>query len=298
MKRFFKLIWQLKYLLLAVIIFCAVDAALTKLAPVENSTRFVKNDYEITVLSHGGKTTFDKVLCGSSTAINGYIEKQSASGYVNCGIVYGTAEDLMAMLRDGYLDVREDMVIDMAVMFFSDTLQTNPTYPWNRGKLEPYVYFQRDRISPVLGKAAESFIKTGRLFEDGAPELGGKYLVYGSMTDDELENSIASHSELYWNAPLSDYRKNFEALRWICLWCEENGVRLRAFWGPWNPKVQMPDSYVFVMDEVNAILAGYSVETLDMTDAMPAECFYDIGHLNQDTGAVRFTEVLDEWLMS
>ena len=35
-----------------------------------------------------------------------------------------------------------------------------------------------------------------------------------------------------------------------------------------------------------------------MTDALDAECFYDTGHLDYDYGAVVFTEVLDEWLLS
>jgi hypothetical protein len=40
------------------------------------------------------------------------------------------------------------------------------------------------------------------------------------------------------------------------------------------------------------------VEFYDMTDALGAGCFYDTGHLDYDYGAVVFTEVLDEWLLS
>ena len=49
---------------------------------------------------------------------------------------------------------------------------------------------------------------------------------------------------------------------------------------------------------LTAVSEAAGVTFYDMTDALEPECFYDTGHLDYDYGAVVFTEVLDQWLLS
>ena len=43
------------------------------------------------------------------------------------------------------------------------------------------------------------------------------------------------------------------------------------------------------------ICTAKGVDYTDMTGALPADCFYDTGHLDYEHGAAVFTEVFDEW---
>ena len=69
------------------------DAILTKLDPFKYSPYLSKNDFEVTELMHPEKV-WDKVFFGSSVAVASFIEDASKSGFVNCGVVYGTVSDI------------------------------------------------------------------------------------------------------------------------------------------------------------------------------------------------------------
>ena len=283
--------------LAALAAFIILDTLLAAWAPAESLPYFPKNDYEKVVLSHGGVTEYDKVIFGNSTLISSYIEEQSRSGYVNFGLDYGTVSDLYGMLTKGYLSVKSELVIDLNYFVLMDTLDTNPTYPWHRGALEPYVFFQRDRLSPALTAAFTNLLH----FRDPLalpqyPDLN-RTVYHGVMTDQELAEKIAAHKALFWGLGPDSYKKNLDDLGAVAKWCADNGVRLRVFWGPWNNDVEMPENPARITAAANAVLAEYGIAAEDMTGCLARKYFYDIGHLNYEYGAVYFTEALDKWLL-
>jgi hypothetical protein len=295
MKHLFLIIKKLGFLIALAAVFLAADMILTAWAPVENSMLFDKNDYEKTVVSHGGMTEYDKVLFGNSVIISAYIEEASASGYVNFGLDYGKITDLLSMLDKGMLKPKSDLVIAMNYFVFMDDLETNPTYPWFRESYEPYLYFQRDRLSQTL-KAGIRKVLTGAvmpLYTDL-----NKSVYYGVLPDEKLDEKIAVYKERYWGLDMTHYQDNLKALEALIGYCKEHGIRLRAIWMPWNGYIDYPENPAKVNEAVNAILSAENIAVLDLTDSYPRDCFHDLGHLEYSSGAPRFTKEIDEWLGS
>lgn len=298
MKRFWRGVSSLRFIILTLLVFCALDFALTSWAPVENSTLFQKNDFEKTILSHGGATAYKRVIYGNSTLISSYIEEQSDTGYVNFGLDYGTVSDLYQMLSEKHITVTDELVLVLNCFVLMDTLETNPTYPWHRRGLEPYVFFQRDRLAPVFEAMAANLLDLTNPFNTARYTDMKKTVYHGVMTDEELEEKIASHAALFWWQGIDYYEKNLRDLGRVAEWCGEHDVRLRVVWGPWNNDVAIPENFAQVKELADDVLSEHGVERLDMMDVMERKYFYDIGHLNYEYGAVYFTEVLDEWLLS
>lgn len=73
---------------------------------------------------------------------------------------------------------------------------------------------------------------------------------------------------------------------------------MRVLWLPENPLVEPEPLDLELRELCREKSEAAGVEFYDMTDALDAGCFYDTGHLDYDYGAVVFTEVLDEWLLS
>ena len=296
--KVWSIIRSIWFIILTLIVFYAMDLALTLRAPVERSLYFQKNDFEKVIISHGGVKEFEKVLYGNSALISSYIEKRSDSGYINFGIDYGTVSDLWKMLNRRDLEVTRELVIGLNCFVLLDTLDTNPTYAWHRTALEPYVFFQRDRISPVLESMADNILNGDRVFSLTRHSSLNRTVYHGVMTDAELAEKNAVNQELFWWQGIESYAKNLRDLEKVIGWCEENGVRLRVFWQPWNSGVETPGNPALVAKRVNEILASRGVPVMDYSDSLPRKYFHDIGHLNYEYGAPAFTEVLDLWLLS
>ena len=171
-----------------------------------------------------------------------------------------------------------------------DDFATNPAYIWHRGQLEPYVYFHRDKLLRI---AAD----TQKLLEGKKVSGFGKALYYGQMTDEEIAEKVATYEENYFCLPIADFQENIEALDKIADWCDDHGVRMRILWMPFNPDVERPELMLDLMQTVNEWCALRSITVGDYTDQMERSCFHDVGHLNDEIGAVRFTEVIDSWLL-
>jgi len=294
-RRFF---WKGGTFLLA---FCllgvGLDAWLTRTQPVEHSTLFQPNDFEKTIRAHGGEREYRRMLFGNSVIISAFLEGESQSGYANFGLDYGVMTDLRDMLRREDAVVTEDLVIALNYFVLLDTMDTNPTYPWHRRPWEPYLYFQRDRLH-TLWTEGTARVLHGEPFVAQRYEDLNKYMYAGMMSDEQLEERIAVHRELYWGLDASYYQENLEALREVIAYCRERGIRLRAIWMPWNPYIPMPENPARVRVLADAILQEAGVAVLDLENALPRDCFHDLGHLNVEHGAVVFTEEVDPWLNS
>ncbi len=285
------------FLLTLCLLTAGLDAALTQGKVIERSDLFSHNDFEKTLLSHGGQEVYDKIFYGNSVVISSYVEWASDSGYANFGIDYGVMTDLRDMLRRGDITVTGDIVLGLNYFVFYDEMDTNPTYPWHRGALEPYLYFQRDRLQALGRSAWESFRETGHI---ELPQYGeeAKFMYSGVLDAQAMEEKISTHRELYWGLGLEHYEKNLKALEEVIGLCREKGIRLRAVWLPWNPSVPMPEGPARLRQAADEILNGAGVEVLDMERALDLECFHDVGHLNMEYGAFVFTEVIGPWLKS
>ena len=117
------------------------------------------------------------------------------------------------------------------------------------------------------------------------------------MTDAELAEKVAEYEENYFCLPVSEYQENIEALDKIADWCEDHGVRMRVLWMPFNPDVERPELLLDLMQIVNDWCAQRSITVGDYSDQFERICFLDVGHLNDEVGAARFTEVIDPWLL-
>ena len=71
---------------------------------IVDSNIFVKNDFEITQHDHPEKV-WDKVFFGNSVVISAYMEEESKSGYINCGLDYGVVTDLWEMIDAVYVNI-------------------------------------------------------------------------------------------------------------------------------------------------------------------------------------------------
>lgn len=272
-----------------------LETLFLKTDPVRELNVFLKNDFE-KITAKYSEEDFDKVFYGNSVVISGFIDSQSKSGYTNIGIDYGTVEDLYEILDRGLIDVDSELVIGLNYFTLMDTLDTNPTYPWHKEIYEPYLYFNRNRVNPVIVDGLSNVLK-GEEFIQTRHESLERTVYRGVLDEKELGDKIKVQKELYWDQGIEYYDDNLKALEKVIEFAEENDIRLRCIILPWNDVIEKPDTTVLAESSAVEILQAHSVEVLDLSYAMPKEYFHDLGHFNYEYGAVKFTEEIDSWLM-
>ena len=281
--------------IIAIVLAIAVgDLALTYNNFIVNSDYFVKNDSEITQYKHPEKV-WDKVFFGNSVVISAYMEDESSKGYVNLGLDYGVVTDLWEMIEKKHINIGSELVIGLNYLTLYDEFETNPTYIWHKKLYEPYAYFERDRFYPMITDGFDKLL-------NGESPLPYKYLpqekhiYHGAMSDKMLEKTMENYQDEFFNLPTEKFSKNVAALEKIINYCNDNNIRVRAVWMPWNTKLEQPELLGEVKAMANEVFDKYNVEVLDMETALSPECFYDTGHLNYDVGSAIFTQKIDEWL--
>ncbi|MBZ5201425.1 hypothetical protein HU147_09390 [Planomicrobium chinense] len=272
-----------------------LETLFLKTDPVRELNVFLKNDFE-KVMAKYSEEDFDKVFYGNSVVISGFIDSQSKSGYTNIGIDYGTVEDLYEILDRELIDVGSELVIGLNYFTLMDTLDTNPTYPWHKEIYEPYLYFNRNRVNPVIVDGLSNVLK-GEEFIQTRHESLERTVYRGVLDEKELGDKIKVQKELYWDQGIEYYDDNLKALEKVIEFAEENDIRLRCIILPWNDVIEKPDTTVLAESSAVEILQAHSVEVLDLSYATPKEYFHDLGHFNYEYGAVKFTEEIDSWLM-
>lgn len=282
------------FLLLLLLVCLALDTALAASGWVQSSGYFWLDDFEIT-RRHHPEEVWDKVIFGSSELVSGYREDLTSAHYVNLGMDYGTILDLEQMLEGGHITVGSELVIAANWSVFCGTLDTNPTYVWHRAWYEPYCYFQRDRLAGLI---TDDF----RALLGGGERRGRKFLTqdkafyHGHMSQQELQERVATLNEKFFSGGMADYEYNLAALERVFAFCQREGIRVRVLWMPENPAALLGADNDAVRARAAEICATCGVPFSDMTDALTADAFYDTGHMDYETGAVTFTEVLDQWL--
>ena len=272
-----------------------IEVVLIQTNPVGKYNVFPKNDFE-KIIAKYPEDAYDKVFYGNSAVISSFIDSQSKSGYSNIGVDYGTIEDLYGILDKGLIKVGSELVIGLNYFTLMDTLDTNPTYPWHKDIYEPYLYFNRDRINPVIVDGLNHLIK-GEEFIGTRYDSLDRHVYSGIMGEEELSERIQVHKERYWELGIEHFDDNFKALEKVIQFTKENDIRLRCIILPWNDVIEKPSSALLAESGALEILNAHSIEVLDLTDSLPREYFHDLGHLNYENGAVKFTEEIDSWLM-
>ena len=280
--------------LLIIAAFFCIDRHLTYNNFIANSDYFGKNDFEITCHNHPEKV-WDKVFFGNSVVISSFIEEESNSGYINLGLDYGVVCDLWEMIDKGFIEIGSELVVGLNYLTLYDEFETNPTYIWHKSVFEPYVYFERDRFYPLITKGFDNILK----LSSPMPQKFGpqsKSVYHGMVADHALEEKLKEYEEEYFNLPLEKFSKNITALEDVIMYCNENNIRLRVVWMPWNPHFEKPKLLTDLKTVTNSLLTRYNVEALDLEDELSKNCFYDTGHLNYEVGSPIFTELIDKWL--
>lgn len=282
------------FLLALLLLFIVSDMAISYFDPVNNLKIFYKNDLEKTRVLHPYKI-WDKVFFGNSTVIASFMENESDSGYINMGINYGKLTDLDEILSRSLVTISEDIVIGMNFFTLMDKLPTDPYYIWHRKAYEPYVYFYRDQFKKLIIDSIETQM-TGKPVNTRFSSLTRKELYYGRLSEEKLKAKVNEYEAKYGDLTIRDFSGNISALKNIISFCEENNIRLRAVWMPWN-QYYIPPAYVDALkEEVNTILGENRVEVLDWSKKIDSIYFHDLGHLNIEKGAPLFTKEIEVWL--
>lgn len=272
----------------------AADYGISINNPIADSNIFVKNDFEITQQDHP-EDVWDKVFFGNSVVISGYIENISSSGYINCGLDYGTVSDLWEMIDKGYINIGSELVIGLNYLTLYDDFDTNPTYIWHKKWYQPYAYFERDRFYPLITGCFSRMIN-GESIPPMTYTNQSKAIYHGRVADFALEKKLEEYETEFFSKPIDDYSENLGDLEKILNFCKERNIRVRAVHMPWNPSFEKPRIVSDVHNAADAIFTNYGIAVLNLEDEFSEECFYDTGHLNYDVGSPKFTEIIDDWL--
>lgn len=295
MNRTYKNIKAFRFIVFLVLFFILFDCAAKCVTSRYISKGFVVlNDFEITQRDHP-EEVWDKVFFGNSIVISAYREELSESGYINLGMDYAVVRDLKEMIDKGYIDIGSELVIGCNWLTFYDEFDTNASYIWHRKLFEPYSYFQRDdecqMIKDIFRKLRGNSVE--------APYSMQKKIVYhGCLSNDQMKEKTDTYEELYYDLPLEAFSENFEALAEIKDWCDNNNVRLRILFMPWNPSAEKPEIVGLVNERIRDWCAETGTESYDMTDALDPTCFHDICHLNYEYGSYIFMQEVEEWISS
>ena len=284
-------------ILLAIIVLIAFFAADFYAAHnnlITDSNIFVKNDFEKTQYDHPEKV-WDKVFFGNSVVISAYQEKESISGYINCGLDYGVVTDLWEMIDEGYIKIGSELVIGLNYLTLYDDFETNPTYICHKKWYQPYAYFERDRFYPLITGCFTRAIN-GESIPPMTYGYQEKAIYHGRVSDTALEKKLEEYETEFFSKPIEDYSENLKALENVIEYCNDNNIRVRAVHMPWNPTFKKPQLIKDVHAAADEVFNRYGVEVLDLEDEFTKECFYDTGHLNFDVGSPAFTKRIDDWL--
>lgn len=284
------------FVLILAIIWILSDICLTIFDPFKYCPYFIKNDFEVTQLNHPEKV-WDKVFYGSSVVAASFLEEYSTSGYYNAGVSYGTVSDCYNLLKSGRMKVGSELVIGLNDISFYDDLDTNPTYIWHKKWYQHYLYFQRDKVYPIIETGISNVLNKTPFLSEPAWGQQTKNYCYGQLTDEQLLDSEKSMLERFNVKTLDDCKKNYSDLEKLIEFCKEKGIRLRVIWMPWNPKIPFYNFAEITMDYANDIFEKNGIEVYDMTNMIEPEYFYDIGHMSYQEGSPYFTKVVDEFLI-
>ncbi len=298
----FSFVRRNRFVLLLLFLFLLCETAIRYWDPMTYSLRFYKNDFVKTLYHHDWQRS-GPIFFGNSAVTGSYQEKKAQAPIMEMGLSYGKITDLVAILQDEHFHVTDRLVIGIDVHTMLDKLMTDPTYPWFRHLWQPYVYEYRDYFRQVLEKTARS-TWTGIVERDRQklftlePAWNDKELYFGRNTLEKNSQDLARYDKLFNWMAMPDFQRNLDALDWVVAYAQRNGLPLHVIWMPYNPAYPKPPYWAGLKQAVQARLDSANIPTLDVVDRFEPSEFHDLVHLNQETGAPRFTKEVDAWVGS
>ncbi|MEF3305426.1 hypothetical protein [Paenibacillus sp. GYB003] len=291
------------FVLMLVIVFLLIDAFVARVDPMTNSRRFEKDDFTKTLFHHDWDRS-GPVFFGNSAVTGAYMERKAQRPLVEMGMAYGKITDLREILRRGLYEPEEQLVIGIDVHTMLDKMQTDPRFPWSRPWYSPYLFHYRDYFQDA-GKEwlrnAWTAAKRGKLdFAAYEPRWIDKELYFGREPADRLLKDWQRYEADYNWMTLSDMANNLDALDWVIDDAKRRGLSLKVVWMPLNPDPAYPQPPYWkpLKERVGGTLQANSIPVLDLSDTFRPDEFHDLVHLNQETGAPKFTAEVDRWLLS
>jgi hypothetical protein len=284
------------FVLSLLVLLVALDALVAWWDPVGRLPYFHKDDFQKVRHFHP-EPVYEKVFFGSSSVIAAFDEEISGSGIVNMGLSFGKLTDLEALLQKDLLKISDTLVIGVNFFTMLDKLPTNPHYIWHKQPYEPYLYFYRDEFREYLMEAGEGLL-TGAGWPQELEGLYWRERHAGNKPPEELEKAAQRYREQYGDLTMQDFQDNLRALDAILAYGKEHRLKLKVVWMPWNPLNRQP-AYVDPLKEaVNQKLEAAGVPYVDWTYRYSPEHFHDLGHMNLDIGAPKFTKEVTAWIES
>ena len=238
---------------------------------IRSKDGFARNDFEITRLKHP-ETVWDRVYFGDGAVASGYVEEISTAMYINLGLEDCGITDLKKLIDGRYIRIGKELVIGLNYSVLTGG-GANHRYAWRKSPIVPYVYYDRARIIECISGKNKN-------------ENQEKPLYHGS-TDDVKVSGERDAERL---------ESNLDALKSIIDYCDENKIRLRTVFLPWNGRYAKPDYMQAARSEAETLLNENNIEIYDLEDMVEPEYFYDATHMDYETGAPWFTELMDRWL--
>lgn len=238
---------------------------------IRSNDGFARNDFEITRLKHP-ETVWDRVYFGDGSVASGYVEEISTAMYINLGLEDCGITDLKKLIDGRYIRIGKELVIGLNYPVLTGG-GANHRYAWRKSPIVPYVYYDRARIIECISGKNKN-------------ENREKTLYHGS-TDDVKVSAERDMERL---------ETNLAALKSIIDYCDENKIRLRTVFLPWNGRYAKPDYMQAARSEAETLLNENNIEIYDLEDMVEPEYFYDATHMDYEAGAPWFTELMDRWL--
>ncbi|GIP35643.1 hypothetical protein [Paenibacillus sp. J2TS4] len=284
--------------------FLLTDLLVARWDPLTNSMRFRKNDFTKT-LSHHNWETSGRVFFGNSAVTGAYIEDQAEYPLVEMGLSYGKLTDLQQILDRSLYDFKDELVLGIDVHTMLDLMETDPTYPWNSKRYQPYLYEYRDyfketgtgMLKQILTSLRQS--KPEEMFEYWA--WNDKMLYFGEKPAEgpgSKQEDWLKYEQRYNYMRMPDFQKNLNALEWVIDYTQAHQLELKVVWMPYNPNYPLPGYMPELKAEVDRILSEHHIPVLDLLDRFEPQYFHDLVHINRELGAPLFTKEVDKWLLS
>lgn len=284
--------------------FLLTDWLVARWDPLTNSLRFRKNDFTKTLSQHNWETS-GRVFFGNSAVTGAYIEDQAGYSLVEMGLSYGKITDLQQIIERSLYTFEDELVIGIDVHTMLDRLETDPTYPWNSKKYQPYLYEYRDYFKEAgIGMLKQMVTslrerKPEEMFEYWA--WNDKMLYYGIKPAEGPGSKQADwekYEQKFNYMRMPDFQQNLNALEWVMNYADKQQLELKVIWMPYNPEYPLPGYMPELKKEVDRILAEHQVPVLDLLNSFEPQYFHDLVHINREQGAPLFTKEVDQWLLS
>ncbi len=186
------------------------------------------------------------------------------------------------------------VVVGVNLFLIDDQVNSDTVYPWNERR-SPYLYFHRSRFRTTLLRAARYLIASKKKRANLAARWtdAAQFRYDRKATPDEYAGFLARLLSEFGSRPPVSYPMIGELRPFVDRWLAK-GIQVYLVLLPMNPDgTAKLATYRDLMTAIRN--AAPPDRTLDLADMLPADVFYDMGHVN-GTGRPQLSARVGEWL--